>query len=235
MIRIIEMFAQEQLRTGAGPLGNNLGQNDQSDFEDQQQQDPVLKAAPYVKLLSKLGYEFQNHDEDAQGGMIGSSFQGPDGDMILVKQDGSWSRFGPGAQRSQGADPMALGSHLVKQSFNEGDDNNHHHALRTAGYQKIHSDDQGNSYYKHPQHGKSVTVGKDGRWGSSAGTGRGAGKLREFLGNEKMDNEDPQMQQMKLKQQQMKQQSQQQRQGAGPQKPGTRGSQGTRGGGGGRF
>src|SRR5439155_24081309 len=115
------------------------------------------------------------------GQQMGSSFQGPDGDMIMVKPDGSWTRFGPGAQRSQGKSAQDLGIGLVKDSLAQGDDKNHHSALRQAGYQKIHKGEDGTTYYKHPQTGKTVHVTKDGRWCSSSGTGRGAGKLRECL------------------------------------------------------
>lgn len=244
-MKINETFGLETLRCAAGAMGippmrgggTNM-QEDQQGMEpqDPQQTDPTLKAAPYVKLLTKLGYEFQGHDEDLGGGKIGSSFQGPDGDMIMVKPDGSWTRFGPGSQRSQGADANALGQQLVRGAMQEGDDTNHHAALRQSGYNKVHTDQSGTSYYKHPQTGSTVHVTKDGRWGHSSGTGRGAGKLREFLGNESVEQQDPQMQQMKLKSQQMKQQGdmmkkQQKFSNAGPR--GTRGNMGTRGGGGG--
>lgn len=193
------------------------------------QMPPEVSSAPYIKMLTKLGYEYQGSDEDLGGGAIGSSFTGEDGDTIFIKPDGSWQRLGPGAQRSQGKSSMDLGTSLVKDSLAQGDDKNHHAALRKAGYNKIHKDADGNQYYKHPQTGKTVHVRKDGSWGSSAGTGRGAGKLSEFLGNEQMENEDPMVQQNKLKQQQLKQQSQQAKAGAGP---GGRMSNGTRGGGG---
>ena len=250
-MKLKDTFGLETLRCAAGAMGippmrgggTNM-KDDQQDFDQQQQDpqqtDPDLKAAPYVKLLVKLGYEFQGHDEDLGGGKIGSSFQGPDGDMIMVKPDGSWTRFGPGSQRSQGPDANSLGQNLVRSSMQEGDDQNHHAALRQSGYNKVHTDPKdGTSYYKHPQTGKTVHVTKDGRWGSSAGTGRGAGKLREFLGNESMEQQDPQMQQMKLKNQQMKQQGdlqkKQQRFG-NMNRPGTRSGNGTRGGmGGGGF
>lgn len=246
MPRIADIFAAETLRLHAGvgmQPGGGLGsqgvpggtapkmgqQPGQSPAMQQQpEQDPDLMAAPYVKLLTKLGYEFQGVDQDEAGAPIGQSFQGPDGDMILVKQDGSWVRFGPGAQRAQGPDVVSMGHNLVKNALQQGDDEDHHTALRQSGYQKIHQDDQGNAYYKHPQHGKSVTVRKDGKWGSSVGTGRGAGKLREFLGNEQMESEDPQMQKMKLQRDQMKQQQQMQQQGMGKPKVGTRGGTGTR-------
>jgi hypothetical protein len=207
-----------------------MGQDDQSDFQDQQQQNPELTNAPYVKLLTKLGYEYQGEDQDVNGMPIGHSFNGPDGDMIMVKPDGSWNRFGPGAQKSQGKDVPSLGQNLVRDSLQQGDDQNHHAALRQAGYAKVHKDDQGNTYYKHPQTGKAVTVRKDGSWGSSVGTGRGAGKLRDFLGNEQMEGQDPNMMKMKMQQQQLKQMQQQgQQQGLG-KPPGTRGASGTRGG-----
>lgn len=222
-------------------------QNDQSDFQNPQsgggggansggmsndpnaapQMPSEVASAPYIKMLSKLGYEYQGSDEDLTGNTIGSSFTGQDGDTIMIKPDGSWTRFGPGAQRSQGKSSMDLGTHLVKGSLAEGDDTNHHAALRKAGYNKIHKDAQGNTYYKHPQTGKTVTVQKDGRWASSVGSGRGAGKLGDFLGNESLENQDPAMMQTKLKQQQLKQQSQQLKSGGGP---GGRTSNGTRGG-----
>jgi hypothetical protein len=250
MPRIAELFASEQLRLeaavgmgvgnqgvpGGQAPGRGIGQSmpgqqqqpgQNPNQQQQPQQDSDMMAAPYVKLLTKLGYEFQGADEDVNGQPIGQSFQGQDGDMILVKQDGSWVRFGPGAQRNQGPDVKSLGNDLVSNSLQQGDDKNHHSALRQAGYQKIHKDDQGNTYYKHPQSGKSVTVKKDGSWGSSQGTGRGAGKLRDFLGNEQMEQQDPQMQKMKLQQQQMKQQGQQQQQPGKP-KFGTQGLPGTR-------
>ncbi|SRR6266566_2256297 len=235
VLRCAGGFGQQQMPPGAGNQGVPGGpsparqqQMGQPGMQQQQpQQDPALTAAPYVKLLTKLGYEFQGADEDAQGQPIGQSFQGQDGDMILVKSDGSWTRFGPGAQRAQGPDVKSLGENLVRNTLQQGDDTNHHSALRQAGYQKIHKDDQGNSYYKHPQTGKTVTVGKDGRWGSSVGMGRGAGKLRDFLGNEQMEQQDPQMQRMKLQQQQMKQQQSQLQQQQRP-KVGTRGMAGTR-------
>jgi len=212
--------------------GTNM-RDDQEDFQQEQQNsqqtDPDLKAAPYVRLLVKLGYEFQGHDQDLGGGKIGSTFQGPDGDMIMVKPDGSWVRFGPGSQRSQGPDVNSLGQQLVRGALQEGDDTNHHAALRQAGYSKIHTDAGGNTYYKHPQTGKTVHVGKDGQWGSSVGTGKGAGKLREFLGNEALDAQDPAMMQINLKKQQMKQQA-----GQGGDsmrmRSGTRGQGSTRGG-----
>jgi hypothetical protein len=190
---------------------------------------PEVQAAPYMKLLTKLGYEYQGSDEELSGGPIGTSFTGQDGDTIMIKPDGSWTRIGPGAQRSQGKSSMDLGTALVKDSLAQGDDTNHHAALRRAGYNKIHKDAQGNSYYKHPQTGKTVTVEKSGRWASSAGSGKGAGKLSEFLGNEQMENEDPMVQQNKLKQQQLKQQGVAAKAGGGPAGPGgTRGGTGTR-------
>ncbi len=248
MTKIMEWRATDELRIMAAGMGmkpqqgggSNM-QDDQSDFDQQTGQstmpgatvaDPSLTAAPYVRLLTKLGYEFQGHDEDLGGQKIGSSFTGQDGDTIMVKPDGSWTRFGPGAQRSQGKDVPSLGQALVKGTLAEGDDSNHHSALRQAGYQKIHKDGDGNQYYKHPQTGKTVHVTKDGRWGSSAGTGRGAGKLRDFLGNEQLEGQDPAMMQMKLKQQQLKQGAGKPGAGAKPQ-TGTRGSGGTRPGGGG--
>ena len=241
MTKLKELFALDTLRCAAGAMGyppqrggGQTMQDDQSDFDQQQQDpqqtDPDLKATPYVRLLVKLGYEFQGHDQDLGGGKIGSSFQGPDGDMILVKPDGSWARFGPGAQRSQGPDVNSLGQQLVRGALQEGDDTNHHAALRQAGYQKIHTGSDGTSYYKHPQTGKTVHVTKDGNWGSSAGTGRGAGKLREFLGNEQLEGQDPAMMQVQLKKQQMKQQAGQ-GPGAGARpRVGTRGAGSTRGG-----
>src|SRR5580693_9347825 len=90
--------ATAMMNKPGGPAG---GQDDTSDFDQQtgQQtmpgatiQDPTLTAAPYVKLLTKLGYEFQGHDQDLNGQKIGSSFTGPDGDTIMVKPDGSWTR-----------------------------------------------------------------------------------------------------------------------------------------------
>lgn len=230
---------------GAGPVEDDeTGLNSpEPQMPGSQVQDPALASAPYVRLLTKLGYEFQGHDEDVNGNKIGSSFTGQDGDTIMVKPDQSWTRFGPGAARSQGKDVPSLGQSLVKGTLAEGDDQNHHSALRQAGYQKIHKDEQGNTYYKHPQSGKSVTVRKDGSWGSSVGTGRGAGKLREFLGNEQLDSQDPQVMKTKLQQQQIKQQAgpggRQQGPGAGARpQTGTRGVGGTRPGGGmggGRF
>lgn len=238
-------FGREVLRAAAVQQQQQQAGNDQDgmDQDPQNMQDPDLTAAPYVKLLAKLGYEFQGADDDVNGQPIGQSFMGQDGDMILVKTDGSWVRLGPGQQRAQGPDVNSLGQNLVRNALQQGDDTNSHSALRQSGYVKIHQDQQGNTYYKHPQTGKTVTVGKDGRWGSSVGTGRGANKLRDFLGNEQMENEDPQMQQIKLKRQQMKQQAQQGTQQVGMTKNGTRGMGGTRPkpvmmnpkGGGGRF
>ena len=245
-MRIAELFAAEQLRLQAAvgmgvgnqgaPGGTSPGssmnqQPDQDPMNQQSQQpeqNPELTAAPYVKLLTKLGYEFQGADQDVSGNPIGQSFQGQDGDMIMVKPDGSWTRFGPGAQRAQGPDVNSLGQNLVRDQLQRGDDQNHHSALRQAGYQKIHKDDQGNTYYKHPQTGKTVTVGKDGRWGSSVGTGKGAGKLRDFLGNEQFEQQDPATQKMKMQQQMMKQQQQQGMQQQQQPKFGTRGMPGTR-------
>lgn len=212
-------------------------QNDQSDLDNSpqnsQQQGPQMPgevaSAPYIKMLTKLGYEYQGSDEDLGGGQIGSSFAGQEGDTIYIKPDGTWSRFGPGATRSQGKSTQDLGNNLIRDTLQQGDDTNHHHALRQSGYQKIHKDKDGNQYYKHPQTGKTVHVTKDGRWGSSVGTGRGAGKLRDFLGNEQMENEDPLVQQTKLKQQELKQKGQQLKQGQGP---GGKTTNGTRGGGG---
>lgn len=233
MAKIRELFAAAQLAM-QGPQGGAGSQDDPDAMQQPQQQMPSeVSSAPYIKLLTKLGYEYQGSDEDLGGGQIGSSFQGPDGDMIMVRPDGSWSRFGPGAQRSQGKSAQDLGNALVKDHLTQGDDTSHHAALRQAGYNKIHTDKDGNSYYKHPQTGKTVTVQKDGRWGSSAGTGRGAGKLRDFLGNESLENQDPAMMQTKLKQQQLKQQGNQLRQQAGPggrMTNGTRGNNGTRAG-----
>jgi hypothetical protein len=248
-MKLAEWFSAETIRAGAMPMPNNpagrMGTvtqkpqgafpQDNSDLDQNQQpgqdptQDPALTAAPYVKLLTKLGYEYQGSDEDVNGQPIGQSFQGQDGDMIMVKPDSSWVRFGPGAQRSQGPDINSLGQNLVKGALSQGDDQDHHSALRQAGYNKIHKDDQGNTYYKHPQTGNTVTVTKDGKWNSSTGSGRGAGKLRGFLGDEQMQQQDPQMQKMKLQQQQMKQQQQMQRQ-QGMMKPkvGTRGMGSTR-------
>lgn len=242
-MNVREWLSVDELRaqaTGMMPAGGGQGtlarpgaSSMQQDDTDQQQdpqnmQDPDLQAAPYVKLLGKLGYEFQGADEDVNGAPIGQSFQGPDGDSIIVKTDGSWIRFGPGSQRSQGPDVNSLGQNLVRGALAQGDDTNHNAALRQAGYSKIHKDAQGNTYYKHPQSGRTVTVGKDGRWGSSAGTGRGATKLQGFLGNESMQDQDPQMQKMKMQQQQMKMQQQQQKQVGGPARSGTRGAPGTR-------
>jgi hypothetical protein len=217
-----------------GPQKPNLPGKPQSGLQDTQPQMPSeVQAAPYIGMLTKLGYEYQGSDEDLGGSQIGSTFMGQDGDSILIKPDGSWIRNGPGAQRSQGKSAMDLGTSLVKDSLAQGDDSNHHAALRKAGYNMIHKDAQGNKYYKHPQTGKTVTVQKNGQWGSSVGTGKGAKKLGEFLGNEQMEDQDPMVQQNKLKQQQMKQQSQQLKQGAGPggrMTNGTRGSNGTRAG-----
>lgn len=252
MSRLTDIMTVDVLRCATGQMakpGNiappqgNTGpsqrsfQNDQSDFQDdsnpqnqQPQQAPELTAAPYVKLLTKLGYEYQGTDQEMGGMPIGHTFAGPDGDMIMVKPDGSWKRFGPGAQQSQGADVQSLGQGLVRDSLQQGDDTNTHSALRQAGYSKIHQDQQGNAYYKHPQTGKSVTVNKSGQWQSSVGSGKGGNKLRDFLGNEQMEQQDPQMQKMKMQQQQMKQQQagmQQQRLG---KNPGTRGQGSTRGG-----
>lgn len=209
-----------------GPQPGGMQQSEMNPNQSQQS-NPDLAAAPYVTLLTKLGYEYQGQDEDVNGNPIGNSFQGQDGDMILAKPDGSWVRFGPGAQRAQGPDIATMGQNLVRNAIQQGDDQNPNSALRQAGYQKIHQDPMGNSYYKHPQTGKTVTVQKDGKWGSSVGTGRGAHKLRDFLGNEQMQDQDPQMQKMKLQQQQMKQQGMQQ-QGGMKQPGGTRGSTGTR-------
>ncbi len=237
---IRDLFGAAQLAMQKPPM-----RNDQSDLDNspggaqnpnqQGQQMPAeVSSAPYIKLLTKLGYEYQGSDEDLGGGKIGSSFQGPDGDMIMVKPDGSWTRFGPGAQRSQGKSSQDLGHALVRDSLQQGDDQNHHAALRQAGYQKVHKDKDGNQYYKHPQTGKTVHVKKDGSWGSSAGTGRGAGKLRDFLGNESLENQDPAVMQNKLKQQQLKQQGDQLKQGGGGvggrQTNGTRTGNGTRAG-----
>lgn len=224
---IRDLFAAATLRMQAPQM--------ESDEEQAQpgggiQQPSEVASAPYMKLLTKLGYEYQGSDEDLGGGQIGSSFQGPDGDMIMVRPDGGWVRFGPGAQRSQGKTTQDLGNALVRDSLQQGDDQNHHAALRQSGYQRIHKDKDGNVYYKHPKTGKTVHVTKDGRWGSSAGTGRGAGKLREFLGNEAMESEDPAMLQMKLKQQQLKQGTKEQQQGGGRLTNGTRGGNGTRAG-----
>jgi hypothetical protein len=220
----------------AGPSQRSF-QNDQSDFQDQAnptaqqpQQAPELTAAPYVKLLTKLGYEYQGTDQELGGMPIGHTFVGQDGDMIMVKPDGSWKRFGPGAQQSQGPDVQSLGQGLVRDSLQQGDDQNPHSALRQAGYSKIHQDQQGNTYYKHPQSGNSVTVNKAGNWQSSVGSGKGANKLRDFLGNEQMQQQDPNIQKAKMQQQQMKQKQQMsQQQGLG-KPPGTRGQGSTRGG-----
>lgn len=240
---IRDLFGAAQLAMGKPPMQDDQSDMDNSPQNQQQsgpQQPPEVQTAPYIKLLTKLGYEYQGSDEDLGGGQIGSSFVGQDGDMIFIKPDGSWMRMGPGAQRTQGKSTQDLGQALVKDSLQQGDDKNHHAALRQAGYNKIHTGSDGTSYYKHPQTGKSVHVKKDGSWGSSAGTGRGAGKLRDFLGNEAQEAQDPMVMQTKLKQQQLKQQSQQMKQGQGPggrMSNGTRGSMGTRagGGGGGRF
>jgi hypothetical protein len=229
---IREMFAADMLRQQGQPRM----QDDQSDFNNnngQQQQPqtpPEVQAAPYIKLLTKLGYEYMGGDEDLDGMKIGSSFQGQDGDMILVKEDGSWMRMGPGNQRTQGKDVPSLGQALVRDSLQQGDDTNHHSALRQAGYNKIHQDQQGNSYYKHPQTGKTVHVTKDGKWGSSVGTGRGASKLRDFLGNEQLVDQDPQMQKMKMQTEQMKLKTKEQQSMKRPGQSGTRGSMGTRSG-----
>jgi len=232
MSTIRELFGAAQLAVAGKP--SPMQQNDQSDFNDpnQQQQLPdEVQAAPYIKLLTKLGYEYQGNDDELGGSRIGSTFTGPDGDMIFIKPNGGWMRMGPGSQRSQGADVPSLGQALVRDSLQQGDDQNHNAALRQAGYNKIHQDADGNSYYKHPQTGKTVHVRKDGSWGSSVGTGRGASKLRDFLGNESLESQDPQMQQMKLKQQQMKQQQKDQQNSRfqRPGQSGTRGGTGTRG------
>ncbi len=236
------MKPKPQAMGPGGNKGTGGFQQDNTDMDNQNQaaqqpggggmgqptpRDPSLTAAPYVKLLTKLGYEFQGHDEDNMGMPIGNTFQGPDGDMVYAKPDGSWIRFGPGANRSQGPDVNSLGQNLVRGALQQGDDQNTHGALRQAGYSKVHSDPDGNQYYKHPQSGNMVTVHKDGNWRSSVGSGRGSGKLQEFLGNEQFDAEDPNMQKMKMQKDQMKQQRQQQ-QGGGMGKPGTRGMGGTR-------
>lgn len=258
-MKIMEWKGRDDLRimaagmagpgTGASPKATAMmqqkpgnTQDDTADFDQQtgQQtmpgatiQDPTLTAAPYVKLLTKLGYEFQGHDSDLNGQKIGSSFTGQDGDTIMVKPDGSWTRFGPGAMRSQGKDVPSLGQQLVKGTLAEGDDANHHAALRQAGYQKIHKDGDGNQYYKHPQTGKSVHVRKDGSWGSSAGTGRGATSMRDFLGNEQLEGQDPAMMKLKMDQKNAKMGNAGGKAGgagaggAGPR--GTRGAMGTRG------
>lgn len=216
----------------AGGGGMSQGQSDQDDMGQGPQMPSEVASAPYIKLLTKLGYEYQGSDEELSGNQIGSSFQGPDGDMVFVKPDGSWSRFGPGNQRSQGKTTQDLGNALVRDALQQGDDQNPHAALRQAGYNKIHTDQDGNSYYKHPQTGATMTVQKNGQWGHSSGTGRGAGKMRDFLGNEKMNNEDPNMQKMKLQSQQMSLQQKEQRkqQRFSNMSPGgTRGATGTRG------
>jgi hypothetical protein len=225
----------------SGPSQRSF-QNDQSDFDDsanpqaqQPQQAPELTAAPYVKLLTKLGYEYQGTDQELGGMPIGHTFAGPDGDMIMVKPDGSWKRFGPGAQSSSGADVQSLGQGLVRDSLQQGDDQNPHSALRQAGYSKIHQDQQGNTYYKHPQSGNSVTVNKAGNWQSSSGSGRGANKLRDFLGNEQENAQDPNMQKAKQQRDQQKMKQQQQQQQGGMGGPGTRGQGSTRMGGRGGF
>lgn len=226
---IRDLFGAAQLAMQKPAMRNDQSDLDNSPQNQQQQgqqMPPEVSSAPYIKLLTKLGYEYQGSDEDLGGGQIGSSFQGPDGDMIMVKPDGSWTRFGPGAQRSQGKSSQDLGQALVRDSLQQGDDQNHHAALRQAGYQKVHKDADGNQYYKHPQTGKTVHVKKDGSWGSSSGTGRGAGKLRDFLGNESLENQDPAIMQQKLKQQQLKQQGDQLKQGGGA--GGGRTSNGTR-------
>jgi hypothetical protein len=215
---------QSDFGGGKPPGSGGVGTNSNSDPNGAPQQPPEVQAAPYIKLLTKLGYEYQGSDEDLDGMKIGSSFQGTDGDMILIKEDGSWMRMGPGAQNSQGKDVPSLGQALVKDSLQQGDDQNHNSALRQAGYKKIHQDTQGNSYYKHPQTGKTVHVTKDGKWGSSVGTGRGAGKLRDFLGNEQLADTDPNMMKMKMQTQQMKMQSKQQQQMKRQGATGTRGA-----------
>jgi len=237
---IRDLFAAQQL--AMTPASGRGVADDQSEMgPGSQPQGPQMpsevSSAPYIKLLTKLGYEYQGSDEELGGNQIGSSFQGPEGDMIFVRPDGGWMRMGPGAQRSQGKTVQDLGNALVRDSLQQGDDQNPHAALRQAGYSKIHTDSQGNSYYKHPQTGATVHVTKDGRWGHSSGTGRGANKLRDFLGNEQMNNQDPQMMKMKLQTQQMKQQqSDQRRQQRFGNTTGTRGAGGTRGGAaGGRF
>ena len=225
---IRDLFAASQLAMGSQPSQ----QQDDGGMDQQQPQMPSeVASAPYIKLLTKLGYEYQGSDEELGGNQIGSSFSGPDGDSIFVRPDGGWMRQGPGNQRTQGKSVQDLGNNLVRDSLQQGDDTNHHAALRQAGYNKIHTDQEGNSYYKHAKSGATVHVRKDGNWGSSTGTGRGAGKLRDFLGNEQANNEDPQMQQMKLKSQQMRmdQKNMRQQQRFGNQS-GTRGGGGTRGG-----
>lgn len=225
----LAMGGKPKVQDGQSDMGGNPMDNQQPTMSSE------VASAPYIKLLSKLGYEYQGSDEELGGNQIGSSFTGPDGDMIFVRPDGGWMRMGPGNQRTQGKSVQDLGTALVRDSLQQGDDTNHHAALRQAGYNKIHTDGEGNSYYKHAQTGATVHVTKDGRWGHSSGTGKGAGKLRDFLGNEKMNNEDPQMQQMKLKTQQMKQQESQLRDQKRFGGNGTRGGGGTRGGAGGRL
>jgi hypothetical protein len=220
---------QQGPASGGGTGGGGGMQDDGTGMGPQMP--PEVASAPYIKLLTKLGYEYQGGDEDMDGNSFGQSFTGSDGDSITVKPDGSWSRTGPGATRAQGKSVQDLGQALVKDTLQQGDDQNHHYALRQAGYNKVHTDAKGTSYYKHPQTGKTVHVTKDGNWGSSIGTGRGASKLRDFLGNEQLEDTDPVMQQNKLKQGQMKQQAQQQKQQQrfGKLTPGTRGTTGTRG------
>jgi hypothetical protein len=235
MVTIREMFGTDSLRLEAGIVPMQQSTSNGAEQEDgsgapQVQLPEEVASAPYIKLLTKLGYEYQGGDEDLEGNSFGQNFTGSDGDSITVKPDGSWVRLGPGAQRSQGKSVQDLGQALVKDTLTQGDDKSHHAALRQAGYNKVHTDEKGNSYYRHPKTGKTVHVTKDGSWGSSVGTGRGASKLRDFLGNEQLDDEDPVMQQNRLKQQQLKQQSQQQKQQQryGRVAPGTRGATGTR-------
>ena len=237
-IVIRDLFAGAQLAMGRPQMADDQSESAGGQQQSGPQMPSEVASAPYIKLLTKLGYEYQGSDEELGGNQIGSSFVGPDGDMIFVRPDGGWMRMGPGAQRSQGKTVQDLGNNLVRDSLQQGDDNNPHAALRQAGYSKIHTDREGNSYYKHPKSGATMHVTKDGRWGHSSASGRGANKMRDFLGNEQMNNEDPQMMQMKLKTQQMKQQqtdlrNQQKYQNV---RPGTRGAGGTRGGAaGGRF
>ena len=100
---------------GGGGGGGSMGQTD-DDGTGGPQMPSEVASAPYIKLLTKLGYEYQGSDEELSGNQIGSSFQGPDGDMIFVKPDGTWSRFGPGSQRSSGKTTQDLGNALVRDA-----------------------------------------------------------------------------------------------------------------------
>lgn len=245
MQTIRQLFSVETIRAQMGMPPQNAGmrkpstmQQDNTDMDDGQQQpmpnvQPTgnLQLAPYVKMLSKLGYEFKGDDEDVSGSPIGSTFQGPDGDMIIVNPDGSWQCFMQSGQKASGPDAKSLGQRLMQTTLSQSDDTNHNQALRHAGYRKFHTDSQGNNYYKHPQTGKTVTVTKDGRWNSSVGSGRGAGKLGDFLGNEQLQDQAGISQDM-VRNKVMKEGMRQGNQVGNnmrPQPRGTRGRPGTRG------